>query len=101
MDTGESSQGEWSPFAAKPDRWVLPKLAERSGAGRHPIINRHEQGWLQVRRDGATHEVLLLDDELQPLPPGFRDDEFQPVEQLRLPGTGKEERLELLQAEFQ
>ncbi len=67
MDTGEGSQGEWSPFVAKPDRWVLPKLAERSGAGRHPIIDRHDQGWLQVRRARATHEVLLLDHNLQPL----------------------------------
>jgi hypothetical protein len=38
---------------------------------------------------------------LPELPSAFRDDEFRPVEQLRLPGTWKEERLGLLQAEFQ
>jgi hypothetical protein len=67
MDPGEGAQGERSPFVAKPDRWVLPKLAEHSGVGRHPIIDRHDQGWLLVRRAKATYEVLLLDHELQPL----------------------------------
>jgi hypothetical protein len=38
---------------------------------------------------------------LPELPGALRDDDFQPVEQLRLPGTWKEERLGLLQAEFQ
>jgi hypothetical protein len=66
MDSDKGSQGEWSPFVGKPDRWVLPKLAELSGAGRH-LINRHDQGWLLVRRARATHEVFLLDHELQPL----------------------------------